>query len=140
MEGVTGLIAQVVSTLAPASTIKDVVVRVIECVEKFPGMSGPEKRDRALEVIRMIAKGRDGIAGTADDVIPVGVLDALQNAIDTDIVGDMIDLVVDATKGKFDINAAREVVKDARTFSPFVVPVMTFIGHIFFGMFMRKGM
>ena len=138
MEGMSGLIAQVVSTLAPASTMKDVVVRVLECVEKFPGMSGPEKRDRALDVLRTIAKGRDGIAGTADDVIPVAVLDALQNAIDTNIVGDMIDLAVDAAKGKFDINAAKEVVKDARTFSPFVVPMVTFIGHVFFGMFMRR--
>jgi hypothetical protein len=126
------IIAQVVNTLAPASTIKDVIVRVIECVDKFPDMTGPEKRDSAIDLLRTIAKGRDGVTGTADDIIPVGVLDALQNVIDTNIIGDMIDLVVDATKGKFDINSAKEIVKDARSFSPFIMPVISFIGQILF--------
>ena len=46
-------------------------------------------RDAVVEIVTLLARGADGISGTADDVIPPATLAALQALLDSDLVGDL---------------------------------------------------
>lgn len=47
-------------------------------------------------VVRELAKGPDGIAGTSDDLIPQATLDALSSLVSIGAVRDMLEWVKDA--------------------------------------------
>lgn len=47
----------------------------------------------ALDAVREIAKGADGVAGTADDLIPTATLDLISRMLDGGAVGDLLDWV-----------------------------------------------
>jgi hypothetical protein len=83
-----------------------VVVKTMELLENVKGLSGGEKKKYIIAAIEEVAKGDDGIAGTADDLIPVSTVNKLKLMVEQDLVGDTIDLIVDATKGEFNLNKA----------------------------------
>lgn len=43
--------------------------------------------DAAVDIVTQLARGPDGISGTADDIIPPATIAALQALLDSDLVG-----------------------------------------------------
>uniref|UniRef100_A0A6C0M0D8 Uncharacterized protein n=1 Tax=viral metagenome TaxID=1070528 RepID=A0A6C0M0D8_9ZZZZ len=86
-----------------------VITKAMEILEHVNGLSGKEKKMYIIQTIETIAKGDDGIFGTADDLIPERTIRALKTFIEQDIIGDTIQLVTDVSKGKFDINKVQKL-------------------------------
>lgn len=49
-----------------------------------------ERKELLLQVLRKIAAGNDGLHGTADDIIPIAVMDQLAIMLETHLAADMI--------------------------------------------------
>ena len=86
-----------------------VITKAMEILEHVNGLSGKEKKMYIIQTIETIAKGDDGIFGTADDLIPERTIRALKTFIEQDIIGDTIQLVTDISKGKFEINKVQKL-------------------------------
>lgn len=65
-------------------------------------MTGQQKKEILVKVIESIANGKDGIAGTSDDIIPPQIVNAIRIMLQTDLVSQTIDVLSDVTKGRFD--------------------------------------
>jgi hypothetical protein len=61
-------------------------------------LSGQEKKQLLVTAIKMIARGPDGIPGTADDVIPHFVTVGLTALIESEMLEDVIELAHGAFK------------------------------------------
>lgn len=83
-----------------------IIVKTMELLEHVKGMSGSDKKKYIVTAIEEVAKGDDGIAGTADDLIPLSTVNKLKLMVEQDLIGDTIDLVVEATKGELNLNKA----------------------------------
>lgn len=75
--------------------------------EALRSLSGKEKQDLVVDILSTIAKGADGIEGTQDDLIPSSVIAAIRAMIEHDLVASTIDIIIDATQGRIDINEAQ---------------------------------
>lgn len=73
-------------------------------VERLNEFTGSQKQSLVIEVLSRIAKGPDGISGTQDDLIPPLVIDGVRVLIESNLIGATIDLIIDATRGRLDIN------------------------------------
>jgi len=91
------------NTMTPGMTTKEIIINAIKYVNKHHGskMSRTQRRDFAIDILRVVSNGLDGIPGTADDLISQDVINALQHALKFGLVQDMIDVVLDASKGKY---------------------------------------
>ena len=69
------------------------------------GLSGKEKQELVIDVLADIAKGADGIEGTADDQIPPKVIAGIKAMADFDLVASTIDIIIDASNGKLHAGA-----------------------------------
>jgi DNA-directed RNA polymerase subunit F len=85
------------------------IAKAMEYLEKFENLSGAEKRAYIVIIVEVLAKGDDGIAGTADDLIPENTVQALKTLLTTNLVEDAVQVITDATKGKLDLNKAKDV-------------------------------
>lgn len=75
-----------------------VVQQGVAMLSTSKGLSGSEKKQLLVAAIQTIARGPDGISGTADDVIPPFVLAGLVALIESELLGDVIDLAHSAFK------------------------------------------
>lgn len=64
------------------------------------------RKEYLLKALETIAKGKDGILGTEDDLIPEPVLHQLQTMIDTDMLQGVVQLVSDAFYGKLKVKGS----------------------------------
>lgn len=55
-------------------------------------LTEPEKQDVVMSIILDVAKGKDGILGTSDDLIPESVIKEIHAMKDTSLLGDCIHL------------------------------------------------
>jgi hypothetical protein len=110
-------------TLALPGTVSEAVAKMpstidliktgMELASDLINLSGPERKECLIAALAMIAKGADGIAGTADDLIDAKTLELLNTMIEHNIVGDIIDVVFDAYRGRLNIAGIKVVVDDA---------------------------
>jgi hypothetical protein len=110
-------------TLALPGTVSEAVAKMpstidliktgMELASDLINLSGPERKECLVAALAMIAKGADGIAGTADDLIDAKTLELLNTMIEHNIVGDIIDVVFDAYRGRLNIAGIKVVVDDA---------------------------
>lgn len=77
---------------------------VMTNVEKLNGLSGQEKEQMVLSIITDLAKGKDGVAGTKDDLLPPSVIAGLHAMSENNLITSTVELIIDATKGRLDIN------------------------------------
>jgi hypothetical protein len=69
---------------------------IIERLEnEFPHIDGREKIEYIVHFLKEVAKGKDGIMGTQDDIIPPNVLTDIQKLVDTNVLHDIIQLCKD---------------------------------------------
>lgn len=87
-----------------------IITKCMELLEHVKGLDGREKKMYIVKAIEAVAKGEDGIFGTADDLLPERTIRALQTLVEQDIVNDTVQLIVDATKGKYDINKSQKTI------------------------------
>ena len=80
------------------STLHLIIKYVMETVEETP-IKGSEQKEMALKLIRVLAVD---LTEGEDEKVIVGLLD-------DGTIGNMIDLIVDATRGKLDVNRTIEV-------------------------------
>lgn len=88
------------------------IAKAMELVERIKGLSGSEKKDMVLIIISIVAKGKDGVEGTDDDIIPKDIMDKIHVLIEKDLVGDIVDVIVSASRGNIDIGRTVQVVQD----------------------------
>lgn len=81
-----------------------VVMRGMEIIDTYKNLNGQQKKDYVFAVVKELAKGTDGIAGTKDDLLPQSTVDALATIIRENLLGSFINIVSDAAKGKLDVN------------------------------------
>lgn len=77
---------------------------VMTNVEKLNGLSGEEKEQMVMSILTDLAKGKDGISGTKDDLLPPIVIAGLQAMSENNLITSTIELIIDASKGRLDIN------------------------------------
>ena len=78
-----------------------IVGKGMEVVQRFQYLDGKLKKKLLLEIITRIAAGADGIAGTADDLIPAKTMATLKMMLESDLVDETINLVASVAKGEF---------------------------------------
>jgi len=86
----------------------------MQLMNKYPTLSGTEKKALLIKGLTSLASGKDGILGTADDVIPKPIIDTITTLVQGNLINDVIGLLVDTSKGRFDITKAIGVAMEAK--------------------------
>lgn len=87
--------------------------KAMEIMERFKYLDGAHKKTLLRELLTRVAAGADGVIGTADDLIPAETLAQLHQILDSGLLDQTVELVMDITHGRFSINKAVEVAKTA---------------------------
>ena len=82
----------------------DIVKLAMQEVEKMKELNGIDKQKLVLEVISEIARGKDGISGTQDDIISPHVMAGVKVLLEHDILPSIINVIIDASNGRVDVN------------------------------------
>lgn len=82
----------------------DIVKIAMQEVEKMNELTGINKQKMVLEIVSEIAKGKDGISGTQDDIIPINVMNGVKSLLEHDLIPSIINVIIDATNGRLDVN------------------------------------
>lgn len=111
-------------TLDPTSAMS-IVTKGMELLNKYKDLKGAEKKTLLVKVLQDISAGSDGIIGTADDLLPQATVEAIKKILDGDLISDIVDVIVNAARGKFDMNRATEVAtKSVSVFKTIFVSVL----------------
>lgn len=94
--------------LDPASAMS-IVTKGMELLNKYKDLKGSDKKSLLVKVLQDISAGNDGIIGTADDLLPQPTVEAIKKILDGDLISDIVNVIVDAARGKFDMKRATEV-------------------------------
>lgn len=89
-----------------------IVKKGMELMDKYKHLTGQEKKELLIKVLENISAGNDGIIGTDDDILPQETVTAMKTILDGKLVGDIIDTIVSAVRGDFDIQKATQVVQE----------------------------
>jgi hypothetical protein len=112
-EVVEGLRTAVANRTDLLSNPMNIVGVGMELMNKYPALSGSEKKALLIKAFTSFASGKDGILGTADDNLPKPVVDTITTLVQGNMIGDIISLVADVSKGRFNAAKAAEVAKQA---------------------------
>jgi len=82
----------------------------MQLMNKYPMLSGTEKKAMLVKCLHNLAAGKDGVLGTADDTMPKPIVDAITKLIEGKLIDDVISLVADVTKGRFNAKDAKKAV------------------------------
>jgi hypothetical protein len=85
----------------------------MELVDKYPELTGEQRKTLLINVLMRVAKGEDGVFGSADDVLPEATVKQMCALLEGNMIENVIDIIVDATKGHFDINKTEVVVQQS---------------------------
>jgi hypothetical protein len=89
-----------------------VVALGMQVMNGYNGLSGDEKKLILVKALTTIANGADGVAGTNDDVLPKPIMDTITKLLNGTMIHDMINLVSDVSKGKYDLAQTVVVAKE----------------------------
>jgi len=90
----------------------EILQKGMELVSYIVKLSVPQRKECVIAALEQLAKGADGIAGTADDLIPEDTLKMLEIMVQHNIIGDIIDAVFDASQGRLNIAAIKAAAED----------------------------
>jgi hypothetical protein len=96
------------------SSTTNIIVKGMELMETFPNMKGDQKKSTLIKVVELVAAGKDGIIGTADDIIPAAAVESLKVLLEKDLLGSVIQTIADASKGKFNLNKTVAIVTEVK--------------------------
>lgn len=86
-----------------------IIGKGMELMGSFETMSGPEKKKYLIKAIEMVARGKDGVFGTEDDLIPENTAKTLMMLLEQNLVEDTIHLIADAATGKLNVGQMKKV-------------------------------
>ena len=84
----------------------------MELVKDIIAISVKERKLCVIAALKIVACGKDGIAGTDDDLIAPETLKMLNIMIEHSIVDHIIEALLDAAKGRLNILAIKDTVED----------------------------
>jgi len=82
-------------------TTYELIVYVMELVENINNIN---KRELVLSILNRLAKGKDGVVGTDDDLISKETLNSIKLLLESELVEGFVEVLIKATKGKVNIN------------------------------------
>lgn len=97
-----------------------IVTKGMELINDVPELLGATKKNILIKVIERIAAGKDNVLGTEDDLLSKDTIEIFHLIVDNHIIDGIIDVVVDASKGKFHIGKAAALAQTVASSS--VVP------------------
>lgn len=83
-------------------------------MNKHENLSGSDKKALLVKALTSLASGPDGVLGTADDRIPKPIVDTIVSLIEGKLINSVLDLAVGISKGRFDLQQAVAVAKEAK--------------------------
>lgn len=86
-----------------------IIAKGMELMDNFKDVSGSEKKKYLIKTIEIVAKGKDGVFGTADDLIPESTAKTLTLFLEQNLIEDTVQLLMDASKGKLNLNQVQHV-------------------------------
>jgi hypothetical protein len=92
-----------------------IIAKGMELLNEVPQLMGTTKKHILIQVIERIASGKDGIAGTDDDLLSKEYIDVLRSILEHHIIEGIIDVVADAANGKFHIGKAAHLAENVAT-------------------------
>lgn len=84
-----------------------VITAGMEELNRIREMTGAQKLAVLEAALRDIAAGADGVANTADDLIPPATLEALLQILNSGLLGDIVGAVLNASRGEYNLGLAR---------------------------------
>lgn len=84
------MLAHTPGTITPVSVISAAVT----ILDTYKNLRGLQKRELLIAAINMIARGADGVEGTADDLVPPEVARVLRSFISSDTIVDIVNNLV----------------------------------------------
>lgn len=90
----------------------NIVAIGMEAMNAYKNLSGTEKKALLVRALTIIANGADGIPGTSDDVISPHLLNTIRTVIEGNMLDNMINIIADASKGRFDIGKGVAIAKE----------------------------
>lgn len=91
----------------------DLIKAGMELVKNIVSLSGPERKDCLIAALQIIAKGKDGMAGTDDDVLSPETMTMLNVMLEHNIVEHIVEALLDAAKGRLNVVAIKDAIVDA---------------------------
>jgi hypothetical protein len=86
----------------------DIMTKGAEILDRKAGLTDETKKSCLIQVIEEFVKGKDGVLGTDDDLIPHATLESLRIMIDGGLIEDIAKLVLTGTQGRLDVEAAKK--------------------------------
>ena len=92
-----------------------IIAKGMELLNDIPELMGTTKKVILVLIIERIASGKDGIIGTEDDILSIEYVNVLRSLLENNIIDGIIDIVCDASNGKFNIGKAATIVQNVST-------------------------
>jgi hypothetical protein len=92
-----------------------IITKGMEMLNEVPELMGTTKKNILIQIIERVASGKDGILGTEDDRISEEYMNMLRIILENNIIDGLIDVVIDASKGKFNIGKAANLAQNVST-------------------------
>lgn len=89
----------------------------MELVQDITDINISERKACLIAALQIVACGKDGIAGTDDDLIAPQTIKLLNIMLEHNIVDHVVEALLDAAKGRFNIIAVKDVLVDAAAVS-----------------------
>lgn len=108
----------------------DVIQAVYRTIASFRDLPPMKRKDFAIQVLRRIAAGADGVSGTDDDLIPVDIVQKITVLLESDVVGNILDLLPDGKCSFVDkllglLSCLRRPARQTMPVAPATTPVVT---------------
>jgi hypothetical protein len=84
----------------------------MEFAKDMVGLEGRQRKECLVAALKVIAAGKDGIAGTDDDVLLPETVKMLSIMLEHNIVDHVVEALLDAAKGRLNIVAIKDAVVD----------------------------
>lgn len=78
----------------------DVLSMLVQMIETFGGLRGPEKKALVIRTFEDIVSGHDGVLGTDADLLPPDVVQGMRVMLESNLITSIIDVVCAATVGR----------------------------------------
>jgi len=97
-----------------ASLAMVLIAKGMEIMETYKDLQGNQKKELLVKVMEKVASGSDGIVGTEDDLIPKETVDTLKSLLTQNLLGQVMSIVKDAARGKFNLQATISVATEVQ--------------------------
>lgn len=97
-----------------ASSAMVLIAKGMEIMETYKDLQGNQKKELLVKVMEKVASGSDGIVGTEDDLIPKETVDTLKSLLTQNLLGQVMSIVKDAARGKFNLQATISVATEVK--------------------------